>query len=99
MTCFTGSSMPKPVSVTVSSTDRANWAAASPWLVTRICRVSSQGLAKARAPSDSVVSPSLSSAMAVTEMVTAWATSRNPAPASDSGYGEPPLLLHRLRGV
>ena len=82
---FTGSPMSKPFSVTVSSTDRSNLTSESPWFVTRICRVSSHGLARANEPSDRVVNPSESSACAVTVVFTACATSRNPAPASDSG--------------
>ena len=51
------------------------------------------GFDSANEPSESVVKPSESSAIMVTEVLTAFATSRNPVPARDSGYIKPSSLL------
>ena len=63
------------------------------WLVILIFLVIVVGLDSANEPSESVVKPSESSAIMVTEVLTAFATSRNPAPARDSGYTKPSSLL------
>ena len=63
------------------------------WLVILMFFLIVVGFDSAKDPSESVVKPSEPSAIMVTEVSTAFATLRNPAPARDSGYTKPSSLL------